>query len=57
MNNIYLTTSQLQKEFDISDSSQKILRRDKKIPYYQIGRKVYYNINDIYDWIENHKIV
>lgn len=57
MNNLYLTPLQLEQEFDISDSTQKVLRRDKKIPYFQIGRKIYYNINEIYSWIESHRIV
>ncbi len=55
--NLWLTPSQLEQELEISKSTQAKYRMDHKIPFSKIGGFVFYNREEIYNWLADHKIV
>jgi len=55
-NTRFLLPEQLEEEFKIKKSHQANLRSKKKIPYVKLGSYIYYDINDIYDWLNSHKV-
>lgn len=53
----YLTQEELEKEYDISISTQGKYRMAKKIPFIKIGgRYIRYNREQIEAWLDSHSV-
>jgi hypothetical protein len=40
----------------IGESTQAKFRMNKKIPFYKVGKYIRYDLNEIDNWILNHKV-
>lgn len=54
--NRWLTPTDLYKEFDISQSTQKTLRKNNILKYSKIGNKIFYDRTILNNILENHQV-
>jgi len=52
----FLTSRETAEYLDIPLATLYCLSSQRKITYYQCGKRSYYDINDIYEYITRHKI-
>lgn len=55
INKRWLTPDEVEKEFNISKSTQAKWRMQKKIPFSKVGKFVLYDLHEINNWLEMSK--
>jgi hypothetical protein len=56
MDEKYISPKSFEQRFDIKTSTQKKLRAEGKLPYIKFGRFVKYDLLDIYNLFNSHKV-
>ena len=52
----FLTSEEARKMLNVSKATWQTMRDDRRIPFAQIGRKIYVKKSDIYEYLANHLI-
>lgn len=52
----FLTSKETAEYLDIPLHSLHVLNTQRKITYYMCGKRCYYDINDIHEYITRHKV-
>lgn len=53
----WVTPEVLEKELKIKENTQNSWRSNKKIPYAKLGAFIFYDVDEINEWIASHRVV
>lgn len=54
--NDFVTSEEARQMLGVSKSTWQTMRNNKRIPYSQVGRKIYVKRQDIIDYLNNHRV-